>query len=130
MYNLDEEKKVIDENKLAFIDFVKKCLDTEEFINCVNALLPFDKFAQAKLRIVNDASRVKSLGMSIMRIEFEPALFSLGINIEIVEREHGCSQNQTVFVSACQSMDDLRRYAKSDDFATAVTEHFENCIHE
>ena len=33
MYNLDEEKKAIDENKQAFLDFVEKCLDTEEFIN-------------------------------------------------------------------------------------------------
>ena len=130
MYNLDEEKKAIDENKQAFLDFVEKCLDTEEFINCVNALLPFDKFAQAKLRIVNDASRVKSLGISIMRVEPEPALFSLGINIEIAEREHCCSQNQIVFVSACQSLDDLRRYVKSDDFDTAAMEHFESCIHE
>ena len=73
---------------------------------------------------------MKSLGISIMRVELEPALFSLGINIEIVEREHGSSQNQTVFISACQSLNDLRRYVISESFAAAAMEHFESCIQQ
>ena len=96
----------------------------------MNKLLPFDNVVQAKLKIVDDASPVKSLGLSIMRMEPELPLFSLGISIEIAGSKDNKAVNSTTFISACRTIEELREYVKSDAFSLQIKEIFEKQIED
>lgn len=123
-------KDVVNGSKKEYVEFVARCLDNEDFIKAVNELLPFDNVAQAKLKIVDDASLVKSLGLSIMRMDPESPLFSLGISIELVDGEENKAVNTTIFISACRTLEELREFVKTDAFSMQVKENFEKQIEE
>lgn len=125
-----QTKDAVNENKKEYVEFVARCLDNEEFLKTVNELLPFDNVAQAKLKIVDDASPVKSLGLSIMRMEPESPLFSLGISIELAGDEENKAVNTTIFISACRTLEELRSFVNTDAFSIQVKENFEKQIEE
>lgn len=129
-YSCQHTKDAVNGSKKVFMEFVARSLDDEDFVKMVNELLPFDKVAQAKLRIVDDASPVKSIGLSIMRMEQESPLFSLGISIEIAGSEENKPVNSTIFISACRTLEELREFVKTDAFSMQVKEHFEKQIEE
>ena len=129
-YSCQQTKDVVNGSKKEYVEFVARCLDNEEFLKTVNELLPFDNVAQAKLKIVDDASPVKSLGVSIMRMEPESPLFSLGISIELVDGEENKAVNTTIFISACRTLEELRGFVKTDAFSMQVKETFEKQIEE
>lgn len=127
-YNCQKTKDGINSSLKEYVEFVAICLVREDFVKAMNKLLPFDNVAQAKLKIVDDASPVKSLGLSIMRMEPELPLFSLGISIEIAGSEYNEEVNSTTFISACRTIEELREYVKSDAFLLKVKENFEKQI--
>ena len=129
-YSCQQTKDVVNGSKKEYVEFVARCLDNEEFLKTVSELLPFDNVAQAKLKIVDDASPVKSLGLSIMRMEPESPLFSLGISIELVDGEENKAVNTTIFISACRTLEELRGFVKTDAFSMLVKEYFEKQIEE
>ena len=129
-YNCQKIKNSINEKSGMFVEFVAMCLDDAEFEKAMDELLPFDNVAQAKLKIVDDASPVKSLGLSIMRMEPESPLFSLGISIELVDGEENKAVNTTIFISACRTLEELREFVKTDAFSIQVKENFEKQIEE
>lgn len=129
-YSCQQTKDVVNGSKKEYVEFVARCLDNEEFLKTVSELLPFDNVAQAKLKIVDDASPVKSLGLSIMRMEPESPLFSLGISIELVDGEENKAVNTTIFISACRTLEELRGFVKTDAFSMQVKEYFEKQIEE
>lgn len=127
-YSCQQTMDVVNGSNKEYVEFVARCLDNEDFIKAVNELLPFDNVAQAKLKIVNDASPVKSLGLSIMRMEPESPLFSLGISIELADGEENEAVNSTIFISACHTLEELKKYVKADAFLMQVKENFEKQI--
>lgn len=127
-YSCQQTKDAVIGCKREYVEFVARCLDDEEFVKIMNELLPFDNVAQAKLKIVDDASPVKSIGLSIMRMEPETPLFSLGISIEIAGSEENKAVNSTIFISACRTVEELREYVKSDAFSVQVKYNFEKQI--
>lgn len=129
-YKCQKIKDSINEKNGLFVEFVARCLDDEGFVKAMNELLPFDKVAQAKLIIVDDASPVKSIGLCIMRMEPELPLFSLGISIEITGSEENKAVNSTIFISACRTLGELREYVKSESFSMQVKENFEKQIED
>jgi hypothetical protein len=129
-FSCQQTKDAVNGNKKEYVEFVARCLDNEEFLKTVSELLPFDNVAQAKLKIVDDASPVKSLGLSIMRMEPESPLFSLGISIELVDGEENKAVNTTIFISACRTLEELRGFVKTDAFSMQVKEYFEKQIEE
>lgn len=129
-YSCQQTKDVVNGSKKEYVEFVARCLDNEKFLKTVNELLPFDNVAQAKLKIVDDASPVKSLGLSIMRMEPESPLFSLGISIELVDGEENKAVNTTIFISACRTLEELRGFVKTNAFSMQVKENFEKQIEE
>ena len=129
-FSCQQTKDAVNGNKKEYVEFVARCLDNEEFLKTVSELLPFDKVAQAKLKIVDDASPVKSIGLSIMRMEPESPLFSLGISIELVDGEENKAVNTTIFISACRTLEELRGFVKTDAFSMQVKEYFEKQIEE
>ena len=128
--NFQKIKDSINEKRGLFVEFVARCLDDEEFVKTMNELLPFDNVAQAKLKIVDDASPVKRIGLAIMRMEPESPLFSLGISIEIAGSVENKAVNSTIFISACRTVEELREYIKSDAFSMQVKENFEKQIED
>ena len=116
----DSVKSMMD----RYMSFVTLCLYNERYIETINNLLPFDNFARAKLKQDNKESKVKSLGMSVMRMDFEPAIFSLGISIEIERGEYNSGNEITILVTACRTLEQLREYVRTDDFETVVMENF------
>lgn len=123
-------KKPFIGSKREYLEFVTRCLDDEEFVKAMYELLPFNNVVQAKLKIVDDASPVKSMGLSIMRMELDPPLFSLGISIKIAGSEVNKAVNSTVFIAACRTLEELRKYVKSDAFSEQVKDNFEKQIEE
>jgi hypothetical protein len=77
---------------------------------------------------MDDASQVKSMGFSVMRMELTPATYSLGISIEISEGEYNISASPTIFLTAFQSLKQLREYVKGQKFSLQVTEFFDSQI--
>lgn len=129
-YSCQQTKDAVIGSKREYVEFVARCLDDEEFVKAMNMLLPFDNVAQAKLKIVNNTSPIKSIGLSIMRMEPESPLFSLGISIEIAGSEVNKDVNSTIFISACRTLEELRDYVKSDAFSVQVKENFEKQIED
>ena len=128
--NIRKIKDSINEKRGLFVEFVARCLDDEEFVKTMNELLPFDNVAQAKLKIVDDASPVKRIGLAIMRMEPESPLFSLAISIEFADGEENTAVNSTIFISACRTLEELREFVKTDAFLMQVKENFEKQIEE
>jgi hypothetical protein len=129
-YSCQQTKDAVNVSKKEYVEFVDRCLDNEDFIKAVNELLPFDNVAQAKLKIVDDASPVKSLGLSIMRMDPEAPLFSLGISIDLLGGEENKAVNSTIFISACRTLEELKELVKTDVFSMQVKEFFDIQIEE
>ena len=129
-YSCQQTKDAVNGRKKEYVEFAARCLDDEDFVKAVNGLLPFDNVAHAKLKIADDASPVKSVGLSIMRMEPESPLFSLGISIEIAGGEENKAVNSTIFISACRTLEELREFVKTDAFSMQVKENFEKQIEE
>ena len=129
-YNCQNTKDGINGSLKDYTEFVDICLEREDFVKAMNKLLPFDNVVQAKLKIVDDASPVKSLGLSIMRMEPELPLFSLGISIEIAGSKDNKAVNSTTFISACRTIEELREYVKSDAFSLQIKEISEKQIED
>lgn len=129
-FSCQQTKDAVNGNKKEYVEFVARCLDNEEFLKTVSELLPFDNVAQAKLKIVDDDSPVKSLGLSIMRMEPESPLFSLGISLELVGGEENKAVHTTIFTSACRTLEELREFVKTDAFSMQVKENFDKQIEE
>ena len=93
----------------------------------MNVLLPFDKCVQSKMKM-EEASIVKSMGLSLMRMEIDPPLFSLGVNVEIAGREGNEATNSTIFIAACKTIEELRAFVQTEDFVRQTIENLEKQI--
>ena len=96
-----------------YLAFVGLCLYDEGYIETMENLLPFDHFARAKLILRGEESKIKSLGVSVMRMDFEPSVFSLGISIILYNSSGLCFKsgfnilgriNSFVFKLSCFSL--------------------------
>lgn len=128
MHQCQRTKDAVNKNKKKFLDFVAKSLGNKRIENAAASLLPFDNVITARLRFVDDASQVKSMGFTVMRMELTPATYSLGINIEISEGEYNTSASPTIFLTAFQPLEQLREYVKGQKFSLQVTEVFDSQI--
>lgn len=128
MHQCQRAKDAVSKNKKKYLDFVSKSLENRSIENAAASLLPFDNVISARLRFVDDASQVKSMGFSVMRMELTPATYSLGISIEISEGEYNSAANPTIFLTAFQQLGQLREYVKGENFSIQVTEIFDSQI--
>lgn len=130
MIQCQKTKDALNKNKKEFLDFVVKGLSSGNIVKAAEALLPFDNFVCAKLSFVDEASLIKSLGFSLMRMEVEPSTFSLGISIEISDSKFNDGIAQTMFVTAFHTLEELKNYSMSADFSKHVSEVFEAQIED
>lgn len=125
-----QTKAFVSLNKKDYLDFAVKTLDDAEFVKSAIALLPFDNFADARLRFMDASSRVKSMGLSLMKNELEPAKYSLGVSIELVGDNGKGNIDTTAFILAGRTLDELKAFVGSDLFAKEVKKEFENVIED
>jgi hypothetical protein len=111
-----------------FLQYAAMCLENEEYVNAINALLPFDNFLQIKEKNMYDNSLIESVGLSIMRMDFNPSVFSLGACLEIAEGKYNQTINTTILVSAGKTIEEIKEYVKTEDFVKQVRENFEKLI--
>lgn len=129
-YKVLQAKRIISNQIKEYIEFVSKCLDNDDFVDAMNELLPFDNCVQSWMKVADDTSVVKSMGLSIMRMEIDPPLFSLGVSIEIADRGGNGTTNSTTFMVACKTIEELREYVQTDEFVGLAQVNFEKQINE
>ena len=123
-------KRIVSNQLKEYIEFVSKCLYNDDFIDAMNELLPFDNCVQSRMKVAGDTSVVRSMGLSIMRMEIDPPLFSLGVSIEIADRGGNATTNSTTFMVACKTIEELRGYVQTDEFVRLAQVNFEKQINE
>lgn len=129
-YKVLQAKHIISNQIKEYIEFVSNCLDNDDFVDAMNELLPFDNCVQSKMKVAGDTSVVRSMGLSIMRMEIAPPLFSLGVSIEIADRGGNGTTNSTTFMLACKTIEELREYVQTDEFVGLAQMNFEKQINE
>ncbi len=125
-----QTKANISQNMKDYLDFAVKTLDDGEFVKSATALLPFDNFADARLRFMDDSSRLKSMGLSLMKNELEPARYSLGVSIELAGDDGKENTETTAFIIAGRTLDELKGFVESDQFAKDARQQLEQQVEE
>jgi len=123
-----QTKAFVSQNMKDYLDFSVKTLDDAEFVKTAISLLPFDNFADARLRFMDASSRVKSMGLSLMKNELEPARYSLGISIEMVGDDDVEKTDTTAFILGGRTYDELKEFVRSDQFAKDAKQQIEQLI--
>lgn len=113
---------ITEDTYLMFMDFVHACVNDKHFIAGSNKILPFDNALQADMILINNP--IKSIGISLMRMDMEPALFSFGISVNLVKG----NLKITEYIIACQSIDNIKQYTKSEKFRHQIKQFFSNNI--
>ena len=72
-----------------FIEFANIVTHDEEFLKCVNGLLPFGGVAHALMNVVPARQAIKKMGVMVMRMDMEPPLFSLAVSMTIGKDDEG-----------------------------------------
>ena len=120
---IQQAKSIVSNRAKEFTEYVAKCLDDDDFVDAMNNLLPFDKCLQSKMKIEDEATILKSLGLSVMRMELDPPRFSLGVSMEIEGSKDNEATNSTVFIAACRTIEELRAYVRTEDFVKQTIEN-------
>ena len=127
-YKIQQAKSIVSNRVKEFTEYVAKCLDDDDFVDAMNNLLPFDKCLQSKMKIEDEATILKSLGLSVMRMELDPPRFSLGVSMEFEGSKENEATNSTVFIAACRTIEDLRAYVRTEDFAKQSKDNIDKQI--
>lgn len=126
--NVQQAKRIVSNRAKEFTEYVARCLDDNDFVDAMNNLLPFDKCVQSKMKIEDEATVLKSLGLSVMQMELDPPRFSLGVSMGIEGNKDNEVTNSTVFIAACRTIEELRSYVRTEDFVKQTIENFEKQI--
>lgn len=121
----DSMKAFFLDNVEKFVDFVNQVLHDEEFLRCVDDLLPFDGAAHASMNIIPEKQLIKKMGVMIVRMDLEPSLFSLAVTITIDKDGEGL-QGFSIFLTACKTIEELQEYVSEEQFREEVIEQFIN----
>lgn len=127
-YDCIQHKRLVQQYQKDFLDFVIRSLHKDVFARAVNSLLPFDAIINTKLRIIDNRSNVKNIGVCVMRMDIEPALFALGICIDIAKGEQNAELNTIKLITGNKTLDNMREYIGTDRFAQVALEFFEQQI--
>lgn len=91
-----------------YIKFVSQVLHDEDFLIELNKAMPFDKMVSATMNIGANRSVIKKMGVSVMRMDIEPSLYSLAITL-MFKGNDGIMQNHSIFINACKTLKELQK---------------------
>ena len=83
-----------------YAKFVSQVLHDETFLVELDKTLPFDKMVNATMNIASNHTPIKKMGVSVMRMDIEPPLYSIAITLQFKGRD-GYIQNHSIFINAC-----------------------------
>lgn len=128
MQMCQQTKDFVSKHIKDYVDFVLNTLDDVEFVKSATALLPFDNFTDARLRFVGENTPVKSIGLTLMKMELETEKYSFGISIDFNNVDNDGKSERITFISAGHTLDGLKEFVRSDTFMTEVRLSFEEVI--
>ena len=115
----------LSDNMERFIEFANQVIHDEEFLKCVDSLLPFGGVAHASMNVVAERQPIKKMGVIIMRMDMEPPLFTLAVTLTIDRNGEGM-QEYSVFLTACKTIEELQEYVNTKVFRDDLITHFNN----
>lgn len=102
-----------------FLVFVNQVLNDNQFIEGLDRLLPFDNTADATMNLSHSKQRIKNMGISLMRMDIEPALYSLAITL-IINSDGKVPRIYSVFIIACKTIKWIQAFARKKEFRDKV----------
>lgn len=102
-----------------YVAFVRQVLYDETFLVKLNRAMPFDKMVHATKNMGMNSLGIKKMGISVMRMDIEPPLYSLAVTITFKDGE-GLMQNHSIFINACKTIEELQQLAGEEDFKKEV----------
>lgn len=102
-----------------YTEFVSQVLHDETFLMELNKTMPFDKMVNATKNMVPHNGMIKKMGISVMRMDIEPSLYSLAITL-MFKRKDGIMQNHSIFVKACKTIEELQQLFTEENFKKEI----------
>lgn len=109
----------LQKNVEDYAKFVFQVLHDETFLVDLDKTLPFDKMVHAAMNIVSNHTIIKKMGVSVMRMDIEPPLYSMAVTLQL-KGEYGIVQNHSVFVNACKTIEELQQLVTEERFKKEV----------
>lgn len=119
----DKKQTYLNHQIEEYVKFVNQIIYDEDFMECMQKILPFDEIVKASMTTLPDKQIIRQMGVNVMRMDLEPALFSLGVSITI-DKGNNQLQEYTIYITACKTIAELQDYVKSPQFREQVTEQF------
>ena len=117
-------RKSVKAHMRQYLEFVKAFLSDENTIKEAEAMLPFDGELPGSIHFFKSRNHIKGMGITVMRMELEPALYSLGTILEIGRPQNGKGRTTVTYLSACKTLDEYREWVMTPEFADAAYNHF------
>lgn len=109
----------LQKNVEDYAKFVFQVLHDETFLVDLDKTLPFDKMVYATMNIASNHTIIKKMGVSVMRMDIEPPLYSMAVTLQL-KGEYGIVQNHSVFVNACKTIEELQQLVTEERFKKEV----------
>lgn len=107
----------LQQNVDKFVAFVNQVLNDDKFIEGLDRLLPFDNMANAAMNL--SLNMIKSIGISLMRMDIVPALYSLAITLAI-NSDGKKTRKYSVFIVACKTIKSIQDFVNKKEFRDKV----------
>lgn len=102
-----------------YTTFVSQVLHDETFLVELDKTLPFDKMVHATMNIASNHIPIKKMGVSVIRMDIEPPLYSIAVTLQFKERD-GFVQNHSIFINACNTIEKLQQLVTRENFKQEV----------
>lgn len=71
------------------------------------------------MNIASNHTPIKKMGVSVMRMDIEPPLYSIAITLQFKGRD-GYIQNHSIFINACKTIEELQQLVTRENFKQEV----------
>lgn len=102
-----------------YIKFVSQVLHDENFLIELNKAMPFDKMISATMNVGANGGVIKKMGISVMRMDIKPSLYSLAITF-MFKGNNGIMQNHSIFINACKTIKELQQLVTEENFKKEI----------
>lgn len=109
----------LSKNVEDYAKFVSQVLHDEAFLVELGKTLPFDKMVHATMNIASNHTAIKKMGVSVMRMDIEPPLYSMAVTLQFKGKD-GIVKNHSVFINACKNIEELQQLTAENSFKKEV----------
>ena len=115
----DDTSKYLQKSVEDYAAFVCQVLHDKAFLVELNRAMPFDKTIHATKNMGMNSLNIKKIGISVMRMDIEPPLYSLAVTLMFKDSD-GLMQNHSIFINACKTIEELQQLTAEEDFKKEV----------